>query len=77
MTEVNHINNQQVCNECDRHCPLDALRCGRGRKAAGQLNQDVEFSSRERGDRERGDRERGDRERGDRSSGRDRREREC
>lgn len=31
----------QVCPQCDRHCPIDALQCGRGRKYfdAGALPQ--------------------------------------
>lgn len=41
MTDINNKNEQQVCNECGRHCPLDALHCDRGRKAAGLLDSDA------------------------------------
>lgn len=39
MTEMKNINENQVCNECGRHCPLTALRCDRGRRVAGLLDE--------------------------------------
>ncbi len=42
MTKSMETNDQQVCNECGRHCPMDALRCDRGRRAAGIILEDYE-----------------------------------
>ena len=30
---------QQYCNQCENHCPVDALKCGRGRRAFGQESE--------------------------------------
>lgn len=37
MKKIIESNNMQVCNECDRHCPVDALRCERGVRTVGYL----------------------------------------
>ena len=29
------MNQEQTCPNCDRHCPVSALRCGRGREYFG------------------------------------------
>ena len=31
---------QKYCDQCDRHCPLDALRCGRGYRMYGNSQQE-------------------------------------
>ena len=30
----------QTCPQCDNHCPVDALRCGKGRKFFGVEGED-------------------------------------
>lgn len=35
MNEAMENNQTQVCPQCDNHCPVDALQCGRGRKYFG------------------------------------------
>lgn len=34
MTTAEH-NNEPYCPECDNHCPIDQLRCGKGRRHFG------------------------------------------
>ena len=31
MDEAMKINQVQTCPQCDNHCPMYALKCGRGR----------------------------------------------
>lgn len=47
MTEMKNINENQVCNECGRHCPLTALHCDRGRRAAGLLDEEAKVGESE------------------------------
>ena len=69
MTDIIESKEQQVCNECDRHCPMDDLRCGRGRRAAGL---DVSEDRGGHGDREgRKDRGHGEHRQGDHEHGRE------
>ena len=35
MNEAVTNDQTQTCPQCDNHCPVDALRCGRGRKYFG------------------------------------------
>lgn len=35
MSEIEKKNQMQTCPQCDNHCPVDALQCGRGRKYFG------------------------------------------
>ena len=35
MSEIEKNNQMQTCPQCDNHCPVDALQCGRGRKYFG------------------------------------------
>ena len=35
MDEAMKSNQVQTCPQCDNHCPVDALKCGRGRKYFG------------------------------------------
>lgn len=38
------INDQtQTCPQCDNHCPMDALKCGRGRKYFGVTDGGSEY----------------------------------
>lgn len=30
------MEDKKYCNQCENHCPEDALKCGRGRRAFGQ-----------------------------------------
>ena len=31
---------QAFCDQCDNRCPVDALKCGRGRRKFGMVQQD-------------------------------------
>ena len=35
MDEAMKSNQVQTCPQCDNHCPVDAIQCGRGRKYFG------------------------------------------
>ena len=35
MDEAMKSNQVQTCPQCDNHCPVNALKCGRGRKYFG------------------------------------------
>ncbi len=35
MDQAMENNREQTCPQCDNHCPVDALQCGRGRKYFG------------------------------------------
>ena len=38
MNEAVTNNQTQTCPQCDNHCPVDALMCGRGRKYFGVVD---------------------------------------
>ena len=44
------MGNKNYCNQCENRCPIDDLKCGRGRRALG-LEQD-EHTDERLGDRE-------------------------
>lgn len=56
------------CDQCENHCPLNALRCGRGRRMYGNMNEGNDIPAQD--DRGAGRGPRGER-RHDRAEGRD------
>ena len=44
MNEAMGNNPAQTCPQCDNHCPVDALQCGRGRKYFGVADDGHEHS---------------------------------
>lgn len=42
MSDEMNNSQVQICPQCDNHCPIDALRCGKGRKFFGVEGEDQE-----------------------------------
>ena len=40
MNQTIDNSKEQFCHQCDNHCPVDALQCGRGRKYFGVTDGD-------------------------------------
>ena len=40
---------KQFCNQCENHCPVDDLKCGKGRRAFGLEGEHGEEHSHEHG----------------------------